>query len=78
MVLSLLIPTIEARHLMFAQLLDELQAQIRASRRPGDVEVIHCLDNGAESIATKRNRLVDRASGRFVAFIDDDDQVSTD
>ncbi len=78
MLLSLLIPTIEARHELFSSLVSGLNTQIRASRRVSQVEVLHCLDDGTQSIGQKRNHLIERASGCFVAFIDDDDEVSLD
>ncbi|MCU1336845.1 MAG: hypothetical protein JWO19_2426 [Bryobacterales bacterium] len=78
MILSLLIPTIESRQHLFSQLLEGLNAQIRASRWASQVEVMHHLDRGENSIGHKRNELIDRASGRFIAFIDDDDEVSPD
>lgn len=78
MLLSLLIPTIESRRHLFSQLIEELNAQIRASRWASQVEVLHYLDNGQHSVGHKRNELIDRASGLFVAFIDDDDNISLD
>ncbi|MEN6534696.1 MAG: glycosyltransferase [Bryobacteraceae bacterium] len=78
MLLSLLIPTVESRQHLFSRLAENLNTQIRESRWAHEVEVLHALDDGRQSIGEKRNRLIERASGRFVAFIDDDDEVSTD
>jgi len=78
MLLSLLIPTIEPRHALFSRLLESLHTQIRASRWAFEVEVLYCLDGGAQSIGGKRNHLIGRAKGLFIAFIDDDDEVSPD
>lgn len=39
-------------------------------------EVLVELDNKEHSIGWKRNRLIERASGHYVAFIDDDDRIS--
>lgn len=78
MLLSLLIPTIESRQHLFRRLRESLNTQIKASRWASDVEVLHALDDGTQPIGQKRNQLIERASGRFVAFIDDDDEVSSD
>jgi len=42
------------------------------------VEVLTELDDGTRSIGWKRNALLDRASGEYVCFVDDDDIVSSD
>lgn len=78
MLLSLLIPTLQSRHLQFFRLVTTLEDQIRVTRWASQVEVLHFLDDGENSIGRKRNELVARASGLFVAFIDDDDEVSSD
>lgn len=78
MLLSLLIPTITSRQQLFAQLYESLQLQIRESQWASEVEILFELDSGEASIGQKRNVLVSRASGLFVAFIDDDDLVSPD
>jgi hypothetical protein len=39
-------------------------------------QVIVDIDGGAASIGAKRNRLLDAAVGRYVAFIDDDDCIT--
>lgn len=41
-----------------------------------DVEFHVELDNGEAPSGTKRQRLLDRASGTYVAFVDDDDEVT--
>jgi len=78
MLLSLLIPTMTSRQQVFTQLYEALQIQIRTSQWASEVEILIELDGGEASIGQKRNALVGRASGLFVAFIDDDDLVSPD
>lgn len=78
MLLSLLIPTIESRRGLFGSLVEALETQIRVGGRNSDVEILHLRDSGSLSIGAKRNQLVEKAAGDFVAFIDDDDQVSVD
>lgn len=73
MQLSLLVPSLECRNDFLQRLLDRLNPQLR----PG-VELLLDVDRGQSSIGTKRNRLVAKANGRYVAFIDDDDLVSPD
>jgi hypothetical protein len=42
------------------------------------VEILVFEDGGQHSIGRKRNALLQRAAGRFVVFVDDDDDVSDD
>jgi len=42
------------------------------------VEILIETDNGKMSIGTKRNILLDKAKGEYIAFVDDDDMVSSD
>lgn len=73
MKLSILICTIESRAEKFENLCNVLADQIQDY---GDVEVLHDLDNGEKMIGQKRNDLVARASGEYLCFIDDDDEIS--
>jgi glycosyltransferase involved in cell wall biosynthesis len=43
-----------------------------------EIEVLLLLDNKKRSIGAKRQALLDMAIGRFIAFVDDDDDVSED
>src|SRR5208282_4585142 len=76
MQLSLLIPTLECRSAQFSCLVEGLEFQIRNAGRSSDVEILLYPDAGGHSIGYKRNILLGRAKGEFVAFIDDDDEVS--
>lgn len=69
--LSILIPTLTSRAALLAGLMAHL------GERDG-LEVLIDLDEGERSIGTKRNALVERARGDYVAFIDDDDWVCDD
>lgn len=72
-VLSILIATQPSRGASFDRLLRMLSAQ--AADKP--VEIIgDSMD--ATSTGAKRNRLLDRAVGDYIAFVDDDDLVSDD
>jgi glycosyltransferase involved in cell wall biosynthesis len=76
--LSLLIPTLESRHQQFQYLREKLAAQIRAAGVEHAVEVLYERDNREKSLGAKRNALIRRAQGRFIAFLDDDDDISDD
>lgn len=78
MLLSVLIPTLESRAEQFQYLSARLASQIRAAGVEGAVEVLHERDNREKPLGAKRNTLVRRARGKFVAFVDDDDDVSDD
>jgi glycosyltransferase involved in cell wall biosynthesis len=71
--LSILIPTVAGREHKLARLMRGLEPQLRL-----DVEVLIFPDARSMSIGEKRNRLVDLASGDYIAFVDDDDQVTDD
>ena len=73
MKLSILTPTIPGREKQLA----ELQAKIE-KQNPGCVEHLALCDNRARSIGAKRQALVDIARGDYVAFVDDDDDISDD
>jgi glycosyltransferase involved in cell wall biosynthesis len=76
MLLSILIPTLESRKEEFHRLYEKLSNQIIGNSLADEVEILYLLDNREYSLGFKRNRLIEKAIGRFVAFIDDDDDVS--
>src|SRR6185437_12422354 len=78
MLLSILIPVLETRKTQFESLLGELMRQIAAAQLGSQIEILSVCDNGETPTGTKRNALLERASGDFVAFVDDDDEVSPD
>ena len=71
---SILILTLHSRISMFDTLLEELTSQI--NKYDGKCEILWELDNGERTTGEKRNSLLDRASGEYVAFFDDDDWPS--
>lgn len=72
--LSILICTMEKRAPMLNRLLDNLYGQLKELPRVAEIIV----DGGSGSIGEKRQRLLEAAKGKFVAFIDDDDEVVED
>lgn len=77
--LSVLIPATPRRyHSHLWPLWSKIQAQVDALQREGAVELLVFLDNRQRTIGEKRDALVQMSRGRFVAFCDDDDDVSDD
>lgn len=74
--LSLLVCSTGARAHFLRRLERHLRAQMR--RWPRRVELLVDVDDGQKPIGKKRNDLLDRAVGEYVAFIDDDDWVAHD
>lgn len=72
--LSILIPSLKSR----AEKLNALIAKIKAQDTTGEVEVLHMVDEGKLSVGSKRNCLLKMATGEYVAFVDDDDDISED
>lgn len=72
MKLSILTPTIPSREKQVKALSQKLAKQI------GNLPVEHLIlsDNRTRSIGEKRQSLVDIANGEYIAFCDDDDDVS--
>jgi glycosyltransferase involved in cell wall biosynthesis len=75
MKLSILICTIPKRTAMFGRLQADLWGQILPYA--GQIQIL--VEAGvAETIGEKRNMLLERATGEYVCFIDDDDSISRD
>lgn len=71
-ILSLTIPSrIEPFRVQSQKILKQIGAR-------EDVELISLMDNKSMHIYEKRNHLIDIARGDFIAFLDDDDDVSDD
>lgn len=69
--LSILIASTNDRKPMLDNLMRFLKAQ-----KTSEVEVLASIDNGESSIGSKRNDLLKSATGKYVAFLDDDDMIS--
>jgi len=74
MKLSILTPTVPSRAKQLEKLTVKIEKQIRAN----NVEHLVFCDNRKRSIGEKRQALVDIAQGEYIAFVDDDDDVSDD
>lgn len=76
--LSILIATMFSREAFLRRLLTQLNDEINGHDIIQEVEIVIDRDNGEASIGVKRQRLLERAVGDYVAFIDDDDLVCPD
>ena len=74
MMLTIGILTIPSRKVMFERLLDYLYVQILRDA-PRECEIL--VDSGEGTMGAKRQRILERAKGKFVAFVDDDDWISS-
>jgi len=71
---SILILSLEKRKdNLLKRLLDVLETQ-----KTDEVEILINSDDGTKYIGKKRNELLAQAKGQYVAFVDDDDLVSSD
>jgi hypothetical protein len=71
---SVLIPTVSWREEKFLALSAELLRQ--AAKWQGAVEVVGLQNAGELSLARYRQNLLQDARGKYVSFVDDDDEVS--
>lgn len=59
---------------MLAALMSELTRQ----KGNASVEILCEIDNGEMTTGAKRNKLLRDARGKYVSFVDDDDEISVD
>lgn len=75
--ISILIPTMTPRKALFDQVLAEIRKQ--ASECPEiRTEILWESDNGELTLGQKRNVLMERCTGKYHCFIDDDDVLAPD
>jgi len=60
------------------KLVDKLDKQITDLDKNTEIEVLALIDNKHRSVGAKRQALLDIAMGDFIAFVDDDDDISDD
>lgn len=70
MILSILTPFVEQHRKYYQELVESLSSQYIGH----DVELIYD-DNEKDTTGMKRNRLLEKASGKYIVFIDADDEV---
>lgn len=76
-ILSILIASIPSRLGNAMSMFGELNRQCGMSSA-GEVEILMLTDNKTRSVGMKRQSLLDLAKGEYVAWVDDDDEVSED
>ena len=70
---QILIPTMPGREAMLFALLQRLEPQLKLHPQAS-----YFLDAGTGSIGVKRQRMIEKATADYIAFVDDDDMVSED
>jgi len=74
---SILVLTLDSRKDYLDRLINCLKSQINQENKHR-IQILVNNDQGQKFIGRKRNELLAKAKGRYVAFIDDDDLVSVD
>lgn len=74
MILSILTPAVPSRMLKLDWLCSKIHRQIGDSL----VEHLVLMDNKRRTVGAKRDALLRAAKGKYVAFVDDDDDISED
>lgn len=75
---SILTPAVWKRSDLARALTNKIEEQCAKAGVSGDVEHLVLIDNKARSIGAKRQALLEIARGSYVAFVDDDDDISDD
>ena len=73
--ITIFVPTMTSRAAVFEVMMAELNRQMASLVDPSEVELLTELDDGELTIGAKRNRLLERATGDYVASVDDDDKI---
>jgi len=73
---SILICTLDERKEDFNYIVNKLNYQINKNKLNEDIEILYFSDNRENSIGFKRNSLLSDSKGKYVCFVDDDDDLS--
>ena len=76
--LTIMIPTIISRKDKFFTITEKLMKQIKENDLEDLVEIISHFDNKTVGLSYKRTNMLRTTGGKFVASLDDDDDVSND
>lgn len=77
--LSILTPCVPSRiGTTLPKLIEKIENQIKENNLEKKVEHLILIDNKIRTVGRKRDNLIQSAVGRFVAFVDDDDDISKD
>lgn len=72
---SILICTLKERKAQFDHIYNKLMSQIKALGLEQEIEVLYFCDNREHSVGYKRNFLLKASAGRYINYVDDDDDV---
>ena len=72
---SILICTLDERSDVFNKLYTKLVNQIKELNLENSIEVLYFKDNRTYSVGFKRNELLHASKGKYICYIDDDDDV---
>jgi hypothetical protein len=76
--LSILIATLEQRRPLFEKLVVDLREKFARNCPDLRLEILEERDSGQMNVGMKRRLLLQRATGKYTAFIDDDDSVTNE
>jgi glycosyltransferase involved in cell wall biosynthesis len=77
--LSILTPSIPSRiENSLQKLIEKIDKQIKENNLEKKVEHLILIDNKIRTVGRKRDNLIQSAVGQFLAFVDDDDDISND
>lgn len=74
--LSILILTLPTRIDSYAKLIKSLNLQVIQNNLIGRVQILSLCDTKEISVGEKRNILLNKSVGKYVCFIDDDDEIA--
>lgn len=76
--LTIAICTLPVRIASFASLITELNNQIKSNGLTNEVQILAFMDCKDLTVGDKRNFIKSQAKGMYLAYLDDDDRISSD
>lgn len=73
---SILIPTIPGREVQLQRLIQSIHERRRAICPDLRIEICVSFDNREKTIGTKRQDMIEAAKGKYMSFVDDDDDLT--
>jgi hypothetical protein len=73
---SILIPTVPWREVSVGHVVDSIHEKVKRIAPEMTYEIQLDFDNREASVGTKRQRLLQSARGKYMSFIDDDDEIT--
>lgn len=72
---NILICTLDERKITFERIYNKLKKQIADAHLEDKIEILFERDNREKTVGLKRNILLERSVGKYISFVDDDDDV---